>query len=109
MLFTAGENDKRVHPMHARKMAALMQASSASDPQQAPILLWVDRDAGHGAGKPLDLQIRDVADQRHIHDVAAGHAQGQIGGAAGSVVQTLRDRSASVQNGRLNQTIDVRP
>ena len=64
MLFTAGENDKRVHPMHARKMAALMQASSASDPQQAPILLWVDRDAGHGAGKPLDLQIRDVADQR---------------------------------------------
>jgi hypothetical protein len=24
----------------------------------------VDRDAGHGAGKPLDLQIRDVADQR---------------------------------------------
>ncbi|MEE4143737.1 MAG: prolyl oligopeptidase family serine peptidase [Halieaceae bacterium] len=64
ILFTAGENDRRVHPMHARKMAALMQASSASDPQQAPILLWVDRDAGHGAGKPLDLQIRDVADQR---------------------------------------------
>ena len=64
VLFTAGENDKRVHPMHARKMAALMQADSASDPQQKPILLWVDRDAGHGAGKPLDLQIRDVADQR---------------------------------------------
>jgi prolyl oligopeptidase len=64
ILFTAGENDKRVHPMHARKMTALMQASSASDPQQSPILLWVDRDAGHGAGKPLDLQIRDVADQR---------------------------------------------
>jgi len=64
ILFTAGENDKRVHPLHARKMAALLQASSASDPQRAPILLWVDRDAGHGAGKPLDLQIRDVADQR---------------------------------------------
>ncbi len=64
ILFTAGENDKRVHPMHARKMTALMQASTASDPQQSPILLWVDRDAGHGAGKPLDLQVRDVADQR---------------------------------------------
>jgi prolyl oligopeptidase len=64
MLITAGENDKRVHPMHARKMAALMQADSGSDPRQKPILLWVDRDAGHGAGKPLDLQIRDVADQR---------------------------------------------
>ena len=64
MLFTAGEHDKRVHPMHARKMAALMQANSSADPLEKPVLLWVDRDAGHGAGKPLDLQIREVADQR---------------------------------------------
>jgi len=64
MFFTAGENDKRVHPLHARKMAALMQANSGPEPGQKPILLWVDRDSGHGAGKPLDLQIRDVADQR---------------------------------------------
>ena len=64
VLFTAGENDQRVHPLHARKMTALMQASSASDPEQKPILLWVDRDAGHGAGKPLELRIRAVADQR---------------------------------------------
>ena len=64
VLLTAGENDTRVHPLHARKMAALMQARTASDPEQAPILLWVDRDAGHGQGKPLDLRIRDVADQR---------------------------------------------
>ena len=64
ILFTAGENDKRVHPMHARKMAALMQASTSSDPRQRPILLWVNRDAGHGAGKPLNLQVRDVTDQR---------------------------------------------
>ena len=28
------------------------------------ILLWVDRDAGHGQGKPLNLRIRDAADQR---------------------------------------------
>ncbi|MEZ6319120.1 MAG: prolyl oligopeptidase family serine peptidase [Phycisphaerales bacterium] len=64
VLFTAGENDHRVHPMHARKMAALMQASTASDPSEKPILLWVDREAGHGQGKPLHLRIRDVADQR---------------------------------------------
>ncbi len=64
VLFTAGENDARVHPMHARKMAALMQNSTGSDQQREPILLWVDRDAGHGGGKPLNLQIRDVADQR---------------------------------------------
>lgn len=64
VLFTAGENDSRVHPLHARKMAALMQNATGSDQSNEPILLWVDRDAGHGGGKPLDLRIRDVADQR---------------------------------------------
>jgi prolyl oligopeptidase len=64
VLLTAGENDARVHALHARKMAALLQASTASDPADAPVLLWVDREAGHGQGKPLNLKIRDVADQR---------------------------------------------
>jgi prolyl oligopeptidase len=62
VMLTAGENDKRVHPLHARKMAALMQASTASDPSEDPVLLWVDRDAGHGQGKPLNLRVRDAAD-----------------------------------------------
>ncbi|MCA9277442.1 MAG: prolyl oligopeptidase family serine peptidase, partial [Phycisphaerales bacterium] len=64
VLFTAGENDTRVHPLHARKMAAAMQAATASDPNAEPILLWVDRDAGHGQGKPRHLLVRDIADQR---------------------------------------------
>ena len=59
---TAGENDTRVHPMHARKMAALMQASTTSDPEADPILLKVDREAGHGQGKPLHLRVRDTTD-----------------------------------------------
>lgn len=63
-LFTAGENDSRTHPMHARKMAAAVQAATASDPADKPVLLWVDRDAGHGQGKPLNLRIRDAADTR---------------------------------------------
>ncbi|MCU0689575.1 MAG: prolyl oligopeptidase family serine peptidase, partial [Phycisphaerales bacterium] len=64
VMFTAGENDTRVHALHARKMAAAMQAATASDPAERPILLWVDRDAGHGAGKPLNLRIRDAVDTR---------------------------------------------
>ncbi len=64
VLFTAGENDTRVHALHARKMAAAVQAATTSDPSRKPVLLWVDREAGHGAGKPLDLRIRDVADAR---------------------------------------------
>lgn len=64
VMLTAGENDTRVHALHARKMAALLQHASASDPAAEPVLLWVDRSAGHGQGKPLDLRVRDVADQQ---------------------------------------------
>lgn len=63
VLYTAGENDTRVHPSHARKMAAAMQAATSA-PEDRPIFLWVDREAGHGQGKPLNLRIRDTADQR---------------------------------------------
>ena len=62
VLITAGENDNRVHPMHARKLAALLQRDT-KDEGAAPILLWVDREAGHGRGKPMDLRIRDAADR----------------------------------------------
>ncbi len=66
MLLTAGENDTRVHAMHARKMAAALQSATSSDPTDHPILLWVDREAGHGQGKPLDLRLRDLVDQRNF-------------------------------------------
>ena len=61
VLFTTAEGDSRVDPMHARKMAALLQAQT-EDPN-AVVLLRVDRDAGHGIGKPLDKQVDDFADQ----------------------------------------------
>ncbi len=61
-LITAGENDSRVHPMHARKMVAALREATKSDAGE--ILLWVDRDAGHGQGKPLNLRLRDAVDQR---------------------------------------------
>jgi len=64
VFLTAGENDSRVHPMHARKMAALLQASTASDPASDPVLLWVDRESGHGQGKPLNLKLRELVDLR---------------------------------------------
>jgi prolyl oligopeptidase len=64
VLLTGGENDSRVHALHARKMAARLQASTAADPSERPILLWVDREAGHGQGKPLNLRLRDKVDQR---------------------------------------------
>ena len=63
LLVTAGENDSRVHPLHARKFVARMQAMAGNDVSADPIMLWVDRDAGHGQGKPLALRIRDEVDQ----------------------------------------------
>jgi prolyl oligopeptidase len=62
VLFTTAEGDSRVDPMHARKMTALMQATTAEDPN-AVVLLRVESDAGHGVGKPLDKQVDDLADQ----------------------------------------------
>ena len=58
-LIKAGESDGRVHPSHARKFAALLQAVNTAD---NPILLWVERKAGHGQGKPISMQADDVAD-----------------------------------------------
>lgn len=64
VFLTAGENDARVHASHARKMAAALQYATASDRDKKPILLWVDRTAGHGSGKPIKNIIRDIVDQR---------------------------------------------
>jgi prolyl oligopeptidase len=59
VLFTTAESDSRVVPMHARKMTAAMQASTASD---NPILLWVETKAGHGVGKPVSKRVEEQAD-----------------------------------------------
>lgn len=58
LLMTA-EGDTRVDPMHARKLAALLQHATGSD---QPILLRVENEAGHGAGKPISKQADEYAD-----------------------------------------------
>ena len=58
----SGENDTRVHPLHARKMTAALQQFSGAG-HENPILLWVDRESGHGQGKPLDIRILEETDQ----------------------------------------------
>jgi prolyl oligopeptidase len=62
VLLTAGENDARVHALHARKMAARLQAATAAEPAARPVLLWVERDTGHGPGAPVELQVREWTD-----------------------------------------------
>ena len=63
ILFMTADTDTRVDPMHAKKMAALMQAEAANGKsKERPILLRIDTKAGHGAGKPIAKQIDDLVD-----------------------------------------------
>ena len=60
VLFVTGDSDTRVDPLHARKMAALLQASTGSD---KPALLLYDTKSGHSGGRPVSKQIEETADE----------------------------------------------
>jgi prolyl oligopeptidase len=63
ILFMTAESDTRVDPMHAKKMAALMQAEAANgQSRERPILLRIEPKAGHGVGKPITKQIEELTD-----------------------------------------------
>jgi prolyl oligopeptidase len=47
--FTTANKDTRVDPLHARKMAAMLQTSN----KENNVLIFTETDAGHGSGKPV--------------------------------------------------------
>jgi len=59
-LITTADHDDRVVPWHSYKFAAALQAAQICP---NPILIRVETRAGHGAGKPMWMQIDDFADQ----------------------------------------------
>jgi prolyl oligopeptidase len=61
VLFTTAESDSRVDPMHARKMAARLQAAQGDGGR--PILLRIEARAGHGAGKPVAKLVDELCDE----------------------------------------------
>jgi len=63
VLFVTGDGDTRVAPLHARKMAALMQWATGSDPSERPVLLKYDTKAGHSQGMPVNRQVEDNTDE----------------------------------------------
>lgn len=60
VLFVTGDSDTRVAPLHARKMAARLQAATSSG---KPVLLHYDTKAGHSGGTPVSKQIDDLVDE----------------------------------------------
>jgi len=59
VLFITGDADTRVAPLHARKMAAMMQAETGSD---KPVIIRYHTKAGHSGGQPVSQQIDDLTD-----------------------------------------------
>ena len=60
VLVTTADTDDRVVPGHSFKYAAAMQKAQGGE---APILIRIETRAGHGAGKPTDMIIKDYADR----------------------------------------------
>ena len=58
-LYISGDGDTRVAPLHARKMAALMQTLHGD---ATPMLLRYHTDAGHSGGQPVSQQIEEMVD-----------------------------------------------
>jgi prolyl oligopeptidase len=62
ILLTTAEGDTRVDPLHARKMAAMLQWATDGVHGAGPVLLHQESRAGHGVGKPVGKQADTQAD-----------------------------------------------
>lgn len=88
MILTTADHDDRVVPLHTFKMLAQLQHTLASGAaggearvrrvQRNPIVARIDVSAGHGAGKPTQKVIEEVAD---LWAFAAAATGAQITGA----------------------------
>jgi prolyl oligopeptidase len=58
-LITTGDHDDRVVPAHSYKFAAELQAKQTGN---APVLIRIETNAGHGAGTPVSKIIEQNAD-----------------------------------------------
>lgn len=58
-MVTTADHDDRVVPAHSFKFAAELQAKHAGE---APVLIRIETNAGHGAGTPISKRIEQTAD-----------------------------------------------
>lgn len=70
-LVTTGDHDDRVVPGHSFKFAAALQAAQGGD---APVVIRIDTDAGHGMGKPVRKLIEERSDVLAFLEQSLGSA-----------------------------------
>jgi prolyl oligopeptidase len=58
-LLLSADSDDRVDPMHARKFAAALQAATTG----GPVLLRIERHAGHGGADMVKAAVESRADE----------------------------------------------
>ena len=59
-LVTTADHDDRVVPAHSFKFAATLQKDQGG---KTPVLISIQTNAGHGAGKPTDKAIEEISDK----------------------------------------------
>jgi prolyl oligopeptidase len=59
VLVTTGDHDDRVVPAHSFKYIATLQEKYHG---KNPVMIRINTDAGHGAGKPTDMAIQEYTD-----------------------------------------------
>lgn len=81
MLILTADHDDRVVPAHSYKFAAELQHTLAAKLPKVPLMIRIDANSGHGAGKPvskwvssgsvglfsISLQLKSVSVDGRVH------------------------------------------
>jgi prolyl oligopeptidase len=78
VLLLSADSDDRVDPMHARKFAAALQAASSG----GPVLLRIEKNAGHGGADLIKATVEKSADQLTFALAHTAGAAAAVSGAA---------------------------
>lgn len=72
MLLTTADHDDRVVPLHSFKLISELQHVVGLQHKSGPLLIRIEVNAGHGAGKPTSKIIAECADKYAFFLCAVG-------------------------------------